>query len=162
MNKFTYSTEEYNFTQIIKDWFQTDDLTKLHEHKNYSEVFSRKRDQSTDWHKLFYHKVRYDKAFSELYKEFLLQLVRPRYNGEEIVFQNIPNLRVHLVGNVSVGEWHKDKYYRDTKWAERIKELNYYLPLTNTNEANTLWSESEEGKDDFSPMLLSEDRSKGQ
>lgn len=148
MNKLTFSTEKYNFASIVKNWLQVDDLTKLQDYKTYSE------DQSTNWNELFYMHVGRDEVFLETYREFLFNIVKPRYNNEEIVFQAVPTFKVHLAGSAAGGEWRKDKYYRDEVWATRIKELNYYLPLTDTNETNTIWSESEEGKDDFSPMLL--------
>ena len=52
-----------------------------------------------------------------------------------------------------MGEWHKDKDYRDLSWALKVKETNYYLPLTSTNTQNTIWVESEEDKGDYKPIL---------
>lgn len=152
MNKIQYSTEKYDFACLLRDWLEVDQLKKLHSHKKY-ELFSREKDQSSKWHKTFYEKVRNDDSFFELYESFLLDIVKPRY-GEEIVYQRIPTFRAHLSGNIAVGEYHKDKFYRKKEWAELVKETNYYLPFTDTNESNTIWSESEEDKEDFAPMLL--------
>ena len=152
MNKIQYSTEKYDFARLLRDWLEVDQLKKLHNHKKY-ELFSREKDQSSKWHKTFYEKVRNDDSFFELYESFLVDVVKPRY-GEEIVYQRIPTFRVHLSGNIAVGEYHKDKFYRKKEWAELVKETNYYLPFTDTNESNTIWSESEEDKEDFAPMLL--------
>ena len=153
MNKITYSTREYDFESLIKKWLQVDDLYKLHELKKYS-MFSREKDQSSKWHKIFYSNIRSEGTFYQLYEQFLSQIIKPRYNGEDIVYQRIPTFRVHLAGNIAVGEYHKDKFYRKKEWAEKVKETNYYLPFTDTNESNTIWSESQEDKEDFSPMLL--------
>ena len=57
--------------------------------------------------------------------------------------------RVHLPGNVSVGEFHKDKSYRNTKWAEKVQEVNYFLPFTKAYGTNTIWAETEEDRGDF-------------
>ena len=152
MNKIQYSTEKYDFACLLRDWLEVEQLKKLHSHKKY-ELFSREKDQSSKWHKTFYEKVRNDNSFFELYVRFLVDVVKPRY-GEEIVYQRIPTFRVHLSGNIAVGEYHKDKFYRKKEWAELVKETNYYLPFTDTNESNTIWSESEEDKEDFAPMLL--------
>ena len=153
MHKLQYSTREYDFASIIKDWLDIYDLEKLHDIKKY-EIFSREQDQSTRWHKVYYDSFRRDATFQDLYESFLKGIIKPRYNGEQIVYQKVPTFRVHLAGNLAVGEYHKDKFYREKEWAELVNEMNYYLPFTNTNENNTIWAESEEDKRDFSPMLL--------
>jgi len=89
-----------------------------------------------------------DIAFDINYVGFLESVIKPRFN-EEIVYQKIPTFRVHLPNNVSVGEFHKDKHYRDEKWANEVQELNYFLPLTNAYGTNTIWAETEEDKGDF-------------
>tara|TARA_Y100001937_G_scaffold21366_1_gene30110 strand:- start:1227 stop:1886 length:660 start_codon:yes stop_codon:yes gene_type:complete len=157
MNKLQYSTEKYCFSPLVESWFQlpvnAGSLYKLHHLKKYG-VFSRKKDQSSDWHKIFYKKIREDATFFNVYEKFLRDIIKPRYNNEEIVYQRIPTFRVHLAANLAVGEYHKDKQYRKKEWAEAVKEINYFLPFTDTNQSNTIWAESEEDKEDFSPMIL--------
>ena len=53
---------------------------------------------------------------------------------------------------MSVGEFHKDKHYRNVEWAEKVKETNYYLPLTKAYDTNTIWAETEEDKGDYKPF----------
>jgi hypothetical protein len=118
------------------------------------DLFDRAHDQSSRWHEIFYAKVREDTSFLELYESFIKKVIKLRY-GEEIVYQAIPSFRVHLVNNVAVGEFHKDKDYREVEWSDAVQEVNYYLPFTNTNEYNTIWMESEEDKGDFYPTVLS-------
>ena len=155
MNTIKYNTNKYSFKNIVSDWFTTNphnnvDLSKLHEIEQY-EHFERETDQSTTWHKSFYKRIRSDKSFDETYVKFLKDVIKPRY-GEEIVYQKIPTFRVHLPGNVSVGEFHKDKHYRNVEWAEKVKETNYYLPLTRAYGTNTIWAETEEDKGDYKPF----------
>mgnify|MGYP006133283085 CR=1 FL=1 len=152
MQLIKYDTKTFPFKEIIQEWMKVDDLTNLHRHKKY-QVFSREKDQSSDWHKIFYEKIKKTQDFLKCYENFLLQVVKPRY-GQDIVYQRIPTFRVHLSGNLAVGEFHKDKFYRKKGWSEKVKEKNYYLPFTSTNKHNTIWSESKEDKKDFSPMLL--------
>ena len=78
-------------------------------------------------------------------------VIKPRF-GEKIVYQKIPTFRVHLPGNIAVGEFHKDKYYRNVEWANKVKEINYFVPLTKAYDTNTIWVESEEDRGDFTPM----------
>tara|TARA_R100001510_G_C7590778_1_gene160556 strand:+ start:175 stop:819 length:645 start_codon:yes stop_codon:yes gene_type:complete len=150
MIKISYDTEKHPFRNIVSDWFETSDLHKLHKIKQY-EHFDREHDQSTKWHKIFYDMIRKDKTFDKIYMEFLEENIKPRFK-EEIVYQKIPTFRVHLPNNVSVGEFHKDKNYRNEEWAEKVREINYYLPLTKAYDTNTIWAESEEDKGDFKPM----------
>lgn len=147
MRRTTYDTKEYPFKNIINNWLDTKDLSKLHEIRQYKH-FDREHDQSTQWHKMFYTMIRIDKTFSKVYVNFLTDIIKPRFN-EEIVYQKIPTFRIHLPGNVSVGEFHKDKDYRNKEWAEKVREVNYYLPLTKAYGTNTIWAESKEDKGDF-------------
>ena len=150
MNKIKYNKLEYGFRDIISYWFDGVDLSKLHYIKEY-EHFERETDQSTIWHKKFYEMIRSDKSFDDTYVDFLKNVIKPRYS-EEIIYQKIPTFRVHLPGNVSVGEFHKDKHYRNVDWAEKVKETNYYIPLTKAYGTNTIWAETEEDKGDYKPF----------
>ena len=154
--KINYDVEKYNFLNIINNWFKKENilpkkgLKYLHEKKNY-DLFKRENDQSSVWHTCFYKNARAKKIFQKTYKRFLQKNIRPRYN-EKIVYQKIPTFRVHLPKNISVGEFHKDKHYRNKEWAEKVKELNYFLPLTTAYGTNTIWAETEEDKGDFLPI----------
>ena len=150
MDKILYDIEKYPFKSIVSNWLDTRDLHKLHEIKQY-EHFDRKHDQSTQWHRMFYKMIRMDKTFDKIYMNFLREHIKPKF-GEEIVYQKIPTFRVHLPNNVSVGEFHKDMDYRNKEWAEKVKEINYYVPLTKAYGTNTIWAESEEDRGDFKPI----------
>lgn len=153
MKRINYDVSKYNFSSILEEWFDCDDLSLIHHKKKYKDIFTREKDQSTIWHKIFYTNINKYKEFLYLYYNFLYEYIKPRYK-DKIVFQSIPTFRVHLPDNLSVGEFHKDKDYRNEEWAKKIKELNYYLPFTDTNSINTIWAESKEDKKDFNPMVL--------
>ena len=89
--------------------------------------------------------------FGDVYLKFLEDVIKPRFN-EEIVYQKIPTFRVHLPGNISVGEFHKDKHYRNEEWANKVQELNYFVPLTKAYGTNTIWAETEEDLGDYKEM----------
>jgi ectoine hydroxylase-related dioxygenase (phytanoyl-CoA dioxygenase family) len=86
-----------------------------------------------------------------MYDEFILNVVKPLYN-EQIVYQAIPTFRVAYPNNIAVGEFHKDKHYRNGEWAAMVKEDNFFLPFTDAYDTNTIWVESEEDKGDYDPM----------
>ena len=150
MKKLIYDIDIYPFKDIISTWLETDDLSELHKIKQY-EHFVRENDQSSMWHKTFYEKIRNGISFDKIYMRFLRDVVKPRF-GEEIVYQKIPTFRVHLPKNISVGEFHKDKHYRDVEWAEKVRETNYYVPLTKAYGTNTIWAETKEDVGDFKSM----------
>ncbi len=156
MDKFSYSSEFYPFREVVEYWFEDKGilpmggLSTLHYEKNY-ELFERKNDQTTIWHKCFYDKIREDESFDDSYTDFLHDIIKPRF-GEEIVYQKIPTFRVHLPNNIAVGEFHKDKHYRNEEWANKVQELNYFVPLTKAYGTNTIWAETEEDLGDFKEM----------
>ena len=153
LDRITYGKHTYQFLDVVESWFWNErilpasGLSALHFEKTY-DLFERENDQSTIWHKCFYKKIREDSSFNKIYTKFLTNVIKPRFN-EEIVYQKIPTFRVHLPGNISVGEFHKDKHYRDEKWAEKVQELNYFMPLTKAYGTNTIWAETEEDLGDF-------------
>ena len=147
MKKINYNIDNFSFKLKLEKIFQINELSDLNDN---IEVFTREKDQSTNWHKLFYNWARTNE-FINLYDKFILEIVKPLYN-EQIVYQAIPTFRVAYPDNIAVGEFHKDKYYRNGEWASKVKEDNFYLPFTNAFDTNTIWVESEEDKGDFTPM----------
>lgn len=147
MKKVTYDTNKFNFQQILKDLFKCSSLDSL---AMNVEVFKRENDQDTPYHRKYYEFIRTPKMV-ELYTSFIKKIVRPLYE-ESIVYQAIPTFRIAFPNNIAVGEWHKDKFYRDQAWAREVKEDNFFLPFTNAFGTNTVWVESEEDKGDYSPI----------
>ena len=138
MKKIQYDTNIYNFSESLVKYFFTEEnkisLNAIHTVKDESgkilgenEVFTREKDQSTFLHKKFYEFARLE-IFSSLYNNFIKNIVRPLYD-EPIVYQSIPTFRIHMPLNNAVGEFHKDKQYRDVKWAESVHEDNFFFLL---------------------------------
>ena len=147
MKKIKYNTNKFNFAEQLQNLFNIEKLDSIND---LVPVFERKNDQNTKYHKLYYDWIRQDKS-KLLYENFINEVVRPLYD-ESIVYQAIPTFRVCYPNNIAVGEFHKDKHYRNIEWAEKVNELNYFMPLTNAFDTNTIWVESEEDKGDFAPM----------
>jgi len=143
----SYDKGKYDFRSIVHKMLDMFDLTKLHLNKQY-QVFDRKHDQLTHWHRLYYDQF---EKFGPLYKMLLSEYIMPffRIPSGGLVYQQIPTFRVHLVGNVAVGEWHRDRAYNHDD-----SEINFWLPFTNSYDTNTVWIESGEGKDDFEPYAV--------
>lgn len=140
-----YNINFYDFRSKICKILETEDLENIHKQQTY-EVFTRKTDQSTLWHRKFYDNF---VIIQDSYTKFIKDFVKPLFNGEKIVYQKVPTFRVHLVGNLSVGEFHRDRDYRHL-----TTEVNFWVPFTNAYGTNTIWIESKENLNDFSPKEL--------
>ena len=147
MQKVKYNIYKYNFKSGLEKLLHVDALENINEALS---VFKRENDQNTDYHVSFYKWARTDE-FVATYEAFIKDEVQPLYNCE-IVYQAIPTFRICLPNNVAVGEYHKDKKYRDEEWAGKVKEHNFFLPFTDAFDTNTIWVESEEDKGDYAPM----------
>ena len=147
MKKISYNTEEYPFYSLLSNVFKIKDLSLINEE---IAVLTRENDQNTNYHSKYYKWARTEE-FILLYDKFILNIVKPLYN-EKIVYQAIPTFRICYPNNIAVGEFHKDKNYRDLEWALKVKEDNFFLPFTNAFDTNTVWVESQEDKGDYSPI----------
>jgi ectoine hydroxylase-related dioxygenase (phytanoyl-CoA dioxygenase family) len=143
--KLQYDTKKFQFKEIIESILGVDNLYGLHKLKEYG-VFSREKDQSTDWHKLYYSK--FNELFYPTYVELIKELAKS-FDYKTIIYQKIPTFRTHLVNNLAVGEWHRDRTYNHGS-----SEVNFWMPFTDTNEFNTIWMESKEGLEDFMPYTV--------
>src|SRR5437773_356640 len=141
---FYYDTAKYNFRKMIADQLQNSDLENLHTYAdNSDQVVARASDQASVWHKRFYQ---IGPHFFETYQNFVREVVKPIFS-ESVVYQKIPTFRVHYYKNLAVGEFHRDRDY-----AHNLSEVNFWLPVTRASDTNTIWIESEEGKEDFRPL----------
>jgi hypothetical protein len=143
-----YDTEKWPFRKILSSILGTESLEKLHQLSPKYEVFSRSNDQSTAWHRIYYDNFA---RFRDNYESFAQEFVRPLFGVEpgNFIYQAIPNLRVHLVGNLGVGEWHRDSKYNHDK-----SEINCWLPFVNAYGTNTVWIESQVDENDCQPYSV--------
>lgn len=154
MKVLNYNTRQFYLKDLIKKSLNTKTLSFIHKNSDfvYHTKFERKNDQSTHYHKMFYDFSR-THEFQDIYKSFVEEVIKPEFN-EEVVYQTIPTFRLHFPGNIAVGEYHRDRNYRDEAWARRVKEINFFLPFTDSFGTNTIWVESEEDKKDFYPIEI--------
>lgn len=147
MIKFNYDVNEYPFQMNLCQLFSVNNLNSINED---IQVFKRENDQNTKYHKIYYEWTR-TKKFKKIYTSFIKNNILPIYK-KSIVYQSIPTFRIAYQNNIAVGEFHKDKNYRDVSWAERVHEDNFFLPFTDAFDTNTIWVESSEDKGDYLPM----------
>lgn len=146
---FNYNVKQFNFAKILRDIFGLEHLCLAHlKDNNYGQFTSPGKDQGTNFHKTYYEKCVENSEFHNLYKQFLVEIC-PLFNRdtEEFIFQRIPTFRVQLPNNFAVGEFHRDRDYQHFPF-----ETNVFLPLTPAFDTNTIWLETEEGAEDYSPL----------
>lgn len=147
MLKYNYDSVRYPFDRMVKKNLGVVNLAAL-EYKG--DVVTQKSDQSTDYHKLWYASDRTD--FNNLYYYFVkyevLSKLRYLFYDEEWLYQTQPTMRFQYPGNLAVGEYHRDRDYNHNR-----AELNVYVPLTDVLAANTIWIESQEGREDYTPIM---------
>lgn len=148
-----YNRERYPFATCVRHLLGRD-LSILHKGQQEFEKVTRATDQNTEFHKTFYEFARTG-MFQNMYREFVRMIAAPAIDSnwsyvygdarayprdtEPYLYQRVPTFRVSVPGNVAVGEVHRDRDYNHSP-----KEINFWLPLTPTNEANTVWIENSE------------------
>jgi hypothetical protein len=83
-----------------------------------------------------------------LYERFIKKVIAPRFD-EDFLYQCFPTVRFSLPANLAVGAFHNDSEFHHP-----LGEINYIVPLTNSDGTSSCWIESEEGKEDFQPMKM--------
>lgn len=143
----TYNEGDYPFRFIVKDILRAD-LETLHKTMNYEVPKNVGEDQKSPAHKKFYDYINAHPGglFDRIYMQFVKDKIYPLYD-ESILVQFRPTMRFHFVGNLAVA-----LYHRDRDFFHATKERNYCVPLTPMYGNNSIWIESNEGLENYSPM----------
>jgi hypothetical protein len=143
----SYDTAKYDFVAHIAGLFGTTNLEDLHEQHNA--LFQVGADSCTSFHKIFYDKYRAGwPEMVDLYERFIKEVVSFMYR-DSFLYQKFPTFRVHLRDNLAVGAFHND-----AQFGHPAGEINYIIPLTDSDGTASVWVESDPGKEDFAPMVL--------
>ena len=148
-----YDTVRFPFKKIIDGHFMKHlgvSSEHLHELKKSglfpSGIVKPGTDNNTPLHDILYT-VFDDNDFLPTYRKFLEFL--QEMIGEDLIFQKKPTFRIHLPGNLSVGDYHRDRDY-----GHPIEEINIWVPFTQAKNTASIWLESEYDKADFHPAEL--------
>lgn len=149
-----YKRRQLDFAYAIRDeienLFNAKYLNRLHEFaiEEYSKLFEIGKDSSTVFHQKFYDRYRAGWGKLEKLYELVIKEVAVEQQ-EDFLYQKFPTFRVHLPNNVAVGAFH-----RDADFGHPAGEMNFVIPLTDAFDSDSIWVESEEWKEDFTPMML--------
>ena len=150
---YAYDLEQYNFTNIITNYLAVDDLSQLHssleESTGETNSLYKNMEQSPAYQRL-YDCLNADEGhrFYDTYERFVQEVIRPQYD-EPIFYQKKPTHRILFRDTPGVSRFHRDRDY-----GHSTAEINYFVPQTPAFGTNTVWIESEEGKEDFTPMEM--------
>lgn len=142
-----FDTKKYDFVASVEDVLNVKYLKNITEEKK--EVFKVGDDSKTWAHNAVYSMYR--RGWNEmefLYYKFISEIIAPMFD-EDFLYQAFPTFRFHLNSNVAVGAFHKDSEFGHPKG-----EVNFIVPLTDSDGTASVWVESEPDKKDFSPMEL--------
>lgn len=142
-----FNSLQFDFVDLLNKLLDTTSLEDLFE--QHDELFKVSDDSKTSFHKKFYDKYR--EGWPEMvtkYEQFIAEVIAPGM-GETFLYQKFPTIRFHLNGNVAVGDFHNDGEFGHPKG-----ELNFIIPLTNSNGTASVWIESEPGLKDFQPVKM--------
>jgi len=150
---YRYDTVRFPFKNIIDSHFKkhlkvaSEDLNKLEDPGLFPVgIVTPGKDNNTPLHDILYT-VFEGESFLPTYRKFVEFLQGPI--GEELIFQKKPTFRIHLPGNLSVGNYHRDREY-----GHPFEEINVWLPVTLAKNTATIWMESEYDKSDFRPVEM--------
>lgn len=144
----TYDTS--SFIESVEQLLHIDELSELHKqpHPEYNKLFEVGSDSSTIFHKAFYDRYREGWILEYHYKRLIINLISKLFE-EPFLYQKFPTFRVHLPGNIAVGDFHTDAEFNHPEG-----EINFVIPLTNSSDTASVWVESKPGKKDFKAMKL--------
>jgi hypothetical protein len=132
-----YPLASFDFISAVSRALGQPDLTALSDPD--LPLRTRENDQRTAWHHAFYddfhdHDEFYGRSTLRLLYRALIGGPIRDLIGEPFYYQAVPTFRVHLPGNLAVGEFH-----RDADYGHPASERSFWLPLTPAYDTNSLW-----------------------
>ena len=139
-----YEVARYRLAEAVADLLRVEhDLSQLRANAPVS-VRVRSDDQQLPWHAAFYQRFA---RIQPLYRRFVAEVAGAWMHGP-FYYQAIPTLRVHLPGNLAVGEFHTDR-----RFGHPNGEVTFWVPLTPAFGTNSLVVESRPGSRQFRTVV---------
>jgi hypothetical protein len=132
-----YPLVSFGFVEAVARALGVPDLSELADPT--LPLRTRETDQETRFHRAFYDEWYEDdglygrNALRRLYTGFIHGPIAGLI-GEAFYYQAVPTFRVHLPGNLAVGEFH-----RDADYGHPPTERTFWIPLTAAWDTNSVW-----------------------
>lgn len=134
----SYQLSRFPFVAAVRRALEEEDLQALRAPD--ASVWTRATDQSSEWHRRFYRNF---DEWRTLYERFVRWIVATHIR-EPAYFQAVPTVRLHLPGNVAVGEFHTDRDY-----GHPAGEFTFWVPITHAYGTNSLLLEASPGSGEY-------------
>lgn len=158
MKIYKFDTKKYDFRRIIEKYLETNKLEDIYDEnlkfENPLECLQ------TKYHELYANKISINSNFLDLYNNFIGEYISKLFDFK-FYYQKKPYLRVHQKEKVSVLDYHTDNQYLvESHFSDFYKnilqnEINFWLPLTEAYDTNSLWVETSLGSKKFNPIKAS-------
>jgi len=149
-----YNVKEYPFIEVVRSFFEVDDLSNIHVLNDdlcHSEPLTQDNEAETIFHKKFYNKLKSGwEQIEQVYEDFISKEISSLFD-ESFLYQKFPSFRVHVPNQRAVSNWHYDS---DDDHKHPMWEINFQIALTEMFDTNCMWIESVPGLKDFSPAEL--------
>lgn len=158
--KQTIYKKKYNTSillcEAIRSFFDNSfgvhQLEELHNNRAL-ELLEAGTDQASPFHQAIYREFDKDTDSPLIFNYRVLCLewlneLHCIYN-EEWAIQRYPSVRIHMPGNISVFEFHRDSDYN-----HQLGEVNHFLSVTASRRSAALHVENNLGWNDFAPLEL--------
>ena len=89
-------------------------------------------------------------AFNDVYIRFINDYIKPAFsNGEPIIIQKTPNLRISFPNSTAIGTHEKDTddtigIHKDSDFGHHPDEINIIIPITSMFDTNSIYYEPTE------------------
>ena len=144
--KYNFQYEMKYFHKILEDsrYFNYNQAIHM---KNIKEIGI--NDRNSVFYKDYHEYIDNDITFNNIYMKFINDYVKPLYsNGNKIIVQKTPNLRLSLPDSSAIG---KNKYeneinnviglHKDADFGHHETEINFIIPITEMFETNSVYYE---------------------
>ena len=145
MIRFRYDTGRFDFQGWTRSVLGVDDLSRLHEAPGPRPGLTLEQRRG-----LFVKQMydRREEGLDALMHRFVHEAVTPVF-GPIISYQDRACMRIHMHGGDTIS-----KFHRDGDWGQQDHVQNVWIPFTRVWGSNTLWVESEPGREDYAPVEL--------
>eukprot|EP00929_Paragymnodinium_shiwhaense_P047087 TRINITY_DN2389_c0_g1_i3.p1 TRINITY_DN2389_c0_g1~~TRINITY_DN2389_c0_g1_i3.p1 ORF type:complete len:346 (+),score=58.99 TRINITY_DN2389_c0_g1_i3:59-1096(+) len=159
--KLTIDLDKYPFGQLMRKILEEPaecDLSKLHETPHAQDLIKTFQNNPKNvaaigprgnvWNKRYRACPQRDPelqaAFRDCYHRYLREFVLEHLGTKRVAFQSEPTFRCHLPHTGAPGRAHRDEDYKHARG-----EINFWIPLTQVYDTNSLYVESKRDVEDF-------------
>ena len=167
IRKFTYDTERYPFTRILRKIFDDwdDKIENLHLFFQNSDMIKQitiDEDTKTKFHRHYYDSQHYQEML-DLYYTFVKEIVLPLFKTDdtEFIVQKDPCFRINIPNNTALGKRtsmndpdDKIGIHCDGEYGHPDSEINFMLSFGYQRGTNSCYIETQIGNEIYEPVEI--------